>query len=51
MAVDTSIVGKSTGAYKVRVERGPVSFFAAALHDELGVAPSDETTRLFHALT
>jgi DNA-binding SARP family transcriptional activator len=24
---------------------------AAALHDELGVSPSDETTRLFHALT
>ncbi len=34
MAVDTSIVGKSTGAYKVRVERGPVSFFAAALQDD-----------------
>ena len=34
MAVDTSIVGKSTGAYKVRVERGPVSFFAAAVQDE-----------------
>ena len=24
MAVDTSVIGKSTGAYKVRVERGPV---------------------------
>jgi DNA-binding SARP family transcriptional activator len=24
---------------------------AAALHDELGVSPSDETTQLFHALT
>lgn len=34
MAVDTSIIGKSTGAYKVRVERGPVSFFAAAVQDD-----------------
>jgi acyl dehydratase len=34
MAVDTSIVGKPTGAYKVRVERGPVSFFAAAVMDD-----------------
>ncbi len=34
MAVDTSIVGKSTGAYKVRVERGPVSYFAAAVQDD-----------------
>jgi acyl dehydratase len=34
MAVDTSIIGKPTGAYKVRVERGPVSFFAAAVLDD-----------------
>jgi len=34
MAVDTSVIGKSTGAYKVRVERGPMSFFAAALQDD-----------------
>ena len=34
MAVDTSVVGKKTGAYKVRVERGPVSYFAAALQDD-----------------
>ena len=34
MAVDTSIVGKPTGAYKVRVERGPVGFFAAAVMDD-----------------
>jgi acyl dehydratase len=34
MAVDTSVIGRSTGAYKVRVERGPVSFFATALKDE-----------------
>jgi acyl dehydratase len=34
MAVDTSVIGKSTGAYKVRIERGPVDFFATALHDD-----------------
>ncbi|MCJ7439189.1 MAG: MaoC family dehydratase N-terminal domain-containing protein [Acidimicrobiia bacterium] len=34
MVLDTSVIGKSTGAYKVRVERGPVSFFAAALKDD-----------------
>jgi acyl dehydratase len=34
MAVDTSVIGKSTGAYKVQVERGPVSFFAAAVKDD-----------------
>ena len=34
MAVDTSVVGRKTGAYKVRVERGPVSFFAAAVQDD-----------------
>jgi acyl dehydratase len=34
MAVDTSVIGKSTGAYKVRIERGPVGFFASAVKDE-----------------
>ena len=34
MAVDTSIVGKPTAATKVRVERGPVTFFAAAVLDD-----------------
>lgn len=34
MAVDTSVIGKPTGAYRVRVERGPLSFFAAALKDD-----------------
>jgi acyl dehydratase len=33
MAVDTSVVGKPTGAWKVTVERGPVSQFAAALKE------------------
>jgi hypothetical protein len=34
VAVDTSIIGKPTGARKVRVERGPVEFFATALKDD-----------------
>ncbi len=33
MAVDTSVIGKPTGASRVRIERGPVSFFASALQD------------------
>lgn len=34
MAVDTSIIGAPTGAFRVAVERGPVQNFAAALHDD-----------------
>jgi acyl dehydratase len=34
MAVDTSVIGKPTGSYRVRVERGPVEFFATALKDD-----------------
>jgi acyl dehydratase len=34
MAVDTSVIGKPTGAHKVRIERGPVGFFASSLLDE-----------------
>jgi len=34
MALDTSIIGKPTSARKVRVERGPVEFFAKALQDD-----------------
>jgi acyl dehydratase len=33
MAVDTSVIGKPTGAWKVTVERGPVTKFAAALQE------------------
>jgi acyl dehydratase len=33
MTVDTSLVGKPTSANRVRIERGPVSFFASALKD------------------
>jgi len=34
MAVDKGVIGKPTGAHKVRVERGPVSFFASAVLDD-----------------
>jgi acyl dehydratase len=34
MAVDTSVIGKPTGAHKVRIERGPVDFFAKAVLDD-----------------
>ncbi len=34
MAVDTSAIGKPTGASKVTIERGPVSNFAAAVADD-----------------
>lgn len=34
MAVDTSAIGKSTGAWRITVERGPIATFAAAVKDE-----------------
>jgi acyl dehydratase len=34
MGVDRSVIGKATGAYRVRVERGPVETFASALKDD-----------------
>ena len=34
MAVDTSVIGKPTSANRVRIERGPVDYFASALKDE-----------------
>jgi acyl dehydratase len=34
MALDTSVIGKPTGAHRVVVERGPVSNFASAIKDE-----------------
>lgn len=33
MSVDRSVIGKPTGAWRVSVERGPVSVFAKALKD------------------
>src|SRR4029450_7718329 len=34
MAVDTSVIGKPTGAHRVRIERGPIGFFASAVLDD-----------------
>ena len=34
MAVDTSAIGKSTGAWRITVERGPITNFAAAVTDD-----------------
>jgi acyl dehydratase len=45
MAVDTSVIGKSTGAHKVRVERGPVSFFARAVLDDNAVFRDPEAAK------
>jgi acyl dehydratase len=45
MPVDTSVIGKPTGAYKVTVERGPVSNFARAVLDENPVYQSPDAAR------
>ena len=45
MAVDTSVIGKSTGAFKVTVERGPVTNFARAVLDENPVYTSPEAAQ------
>ncbi len=42
MAVDTSIIGAPTGAFRVVIERGPVQNFAAALHDDNSIYRSIE---------
>jgi acyl dehydratase len=34
MAVDRSAIGEKTSAYRVRVERGPIGFFASAVLDD-----------------
>jgi acyl dehydratase len=34
MALDSSVIGKPTGAHRVTIERGPVSNFAHALKDD-----------------
>ncbi|MCU1456687.1 MAG: hypothetical protein JWL73_779 [Actinomycetia bacterium] len=45
MAVDTSVIGKPTGAWKVTVERGPSERFAAAVTDENPVYSSLEAAK------
>jgi acyl dehydratase len=37
MPVDRSVIGKPTGAFKVRVERGPVANFATAVGDDSSI--------------
>jgi acyl dehydratase len=45
MAVDSSVIGKPTGAYKVTVERGPVANFAHAVLDENPVYETPEAAK------
>src|SRR5437667_5037904 len=45
MAVDTSVIGKPTGKWKVVVERGPVSNFATAVTDESPVFRDPEAAK------
>lgn len=45
MAVDTSVIGKSTGVSKVTVERGPVANFAQAVLDENPIYRSPDAAK------
>jgi len=45
MAVDTSVIGKPTGAFCVRVERGPVTYFAKAVLEDNPVYFDPEAAR------
>ena len=45
MAVDTSVIGKPMGAYRVTVERGPVTNFAAALKEDNPVYRDPDAAR------
>jgi acyl dehydratase len=45
MALDTSVIGKSTMAAKVTIERGPVGNFARAVLDESPVYQSPEAAK------
>jgi acyl dehydratase len=45
MVVDTSVIGKPTGAHRVRIERGPVGFFASAVLDDSRVYRDPEAAR------
>lgn len=45
MAVDTSVVGRSTGASRVRIERGAVAIFADALKDRNPVYRDEQAAR------
>lgn len=45
MAVDESVIGKPTGAYRVVVERGPVDVFATAVTDDNPVYHDEKAAR------
>jgi acyl dehydratase len=45
MAVDTSVIGKPTGAHRVRIERGPVGYFASAVLDDNPVYRDEAAAR------
>src|SRR5258708_28008253 len=45
MAVDTSVIGKTTGKWKVVIERGPVANFATSLKDSSPVYQSPEAAK------
>ena len=45
MGVDRSVIGKPTGHYRIRVERGPVSNFARALKDDNPVYHDETAAR------
>src|SRR5262249_54067059 len=45
MAVDTSVIGKSTGKWRVVIERGPVANFAASVKDTSPVYQSPEAAK------
>ena len=45
MAVDTSVIGKSTGKWKIVIERGPVANFATSLKDGSPVYQSPDAAK------
>jgi acyl dehydratase len=45
MAVDTSVIGQSTGKWKIVIERGPVANFATSLKDSSPVYQSPEAAK------
>ena len=45
MAVDTSVIGKTTGKWKIVIERGPVANFATSLKDSSPSYQSPEAAK------
>ena len=42
MAVDTSVIGKPTGKWRIRIERGPVANFAKSVKDNSDAYQADD---------